>query len=188
MYILTNTRWGEIKLFSVTCQEYVLLYWNALRFSRGCWIIWHPEFPSTSNVLWSSICFSSVEMEFWILVLPSKAFAKRLTVVFLFKLWVCNRIKWTIYLWKISQGLMNYFTIDMCSWLAAIQWSCQQHVVDSLGWMLSLSFSENHRIASVGRDLKDQEAPTPLQHAGPPTSAFNTRPKKETGTVLNTHI
>ena len=33
-----------------------------------------------------------------------------------------------------------------------------------------------HRMASVGRDLKDHQAPTPLLQAGPPTSIFNTRP------------
>jgi len=31
-------------------------------------------------------------------------------------------------------------------------------------------------MAWVGRDLKDHEAPTPLLHAGPPTSTFNTSP------------
>jgi len=31
-------------------------------------------------------------------------------------------------------------------------------------------------MAWVGRDLKDHQAPTPLPHAGPPTSTFNTRP------------
>ena len=35
---------------------------------------------------------------------------------------------------------------------------------------------ENHRMAWVGRDFKDHEAPTPLPHAGPPTSICNTRP------------
>jgi len=36
--------------------------------------------------------------------------------------------------------------------------------------------SKNHRMAWVGRDLKDRESPTPLPKAGPPTSPFNTRP------------
>jgi len=36
--------------------------------------------------------------------------------------------------------------------------------------------SQNHRMTWVGRDLKDHEDPTPLLHAGPPTSKFNTRP------------
>ena len=31
-------------------------------------------------------------------------------------------------------------------------------------------------MAWAGRDLKDHQAPTPLLHTGPPTSAFNTRP------------
>jgi len=38
------------------------------------------------------------------------------------------------------------------------------------------SQNQNHRTAWVGRDLKDHEAPTPLLHAGPPTSTFNTSP------------
>jgi len=33
-----------------------------------------------------------------------------------------------------------------------------------------------HRMAWVGRVLKDHQAPTPPLQAGPPTSAFNTRP------------
>uniref|UniRef100_A0A669QM54 Chromodomain helicase DNA binding protein 6 n=1 Tax=Phasianus colchicus TaxID=9054 RepID=A0A669QM54_PHACC len=36
--------------------------------------------------------------------------------------------------------------------------------------------SQNHRIARVGRDLKDHESPTPLPHAGPPTIPPNARP------------
>ena len=40
----------------------------------------------------------------------------------------------------------------------------------------SLIESQNHRMAWVGRDLKDHEAPTLLPKAGPPTSMFNTRP------------
>ena len=36
--------------------------------------------------------------------------------------------------------------------------------------------SQNHRMAQVGMDLKDHEAPTLLPQAGPPTSKFNTRP------------
>jgi len=36
--------------------------------------------------------------------------------------------------------------------------------------------SQNDRMAQVGRDLKDHEAPTSPLHAGPPTSTFNTRP------------
>jgi len=36
--------------------------------------------------------------------------------------------------------------------------------------------SWNHRIAWVGRGLKDHEAPTPLQQAGLLTFMFNTRP------------
>jgi len=35
--------------------------------------------------------------------------------------------------------------------------------------------SQNHRMAWVGRDLKDHGAPAPRPHAGPPTSAFNAR-------------
>ena len=35
---------------------------------------------------------------------------------------------------------------------------------------------ENHRMAWVGRDLKDHESPTLLPQAGPPASTFNTRP------------
>ena len=41
----------------------------------------------------------------------------------------------------------------------------------------SLAFCPKvHRMAWVGRDLKDHEAPTPLPQAGPPTSISNTRP------------
>ncbi|XP_052552627.1 cyclin-dependent kinase inhibitor 3 isoform X4 [Tympanuchus pallidicinctus] len=35
---------------------------------------------------------------------------------------------------------------------------------------------QSHRTARVGRDLKDHEAPTPLCHAGPPTSPFHSSP------------
>jgi len=38
------------------------------------------------------------------------------------------------------------------------------------------SRSQNHRMARVGRDLKDHEAATPLLQAGPPTSISYTRP------------
>jgi len=34
---------------------------------------------------------------------------------------------------------------------------------------------QNHRMARVGRDLKDHEAPTAPPQAGPPTSIFNSR-------------
>ena len=34
----------------------------------------------------------------------------------------------------------------------------------------------NHRMAWVGSDLKDHQAPTALQQVGPPTSTFNTKP------------
>ena len=36
--------------------------------------------------------------------------------------------------------------------------------------------SQNHRMARVGRDLKDHEAPITPPHAGLPTSTFNTSP------------
>jgi len=36
--------------------------------------------------------------------------------------------------------------------------------------------AQNHRMAQVGRDLKDHEAPTPPPQAGPPISPFSTRP------------
>jgi len=36
--------------------------------------------------------------------------------------------------------------------------------------------TQNHRMAWVGRDLKDHEPPTRLPQAGPPTSTCNTRP------------
>ena len=35
---------------------------------------------------------------------------------------------------------------------------------------------KNHRMARVGRDLKDHQFPILLPHAGPPTAPFNTRP------------
>jgi len=35
--------------------------------------------------------------------------------------------------------------------------------------------SQNHRMAQVGRDLKDHKSPTSLPQAEPPTSTFNTR-------------
>ena len=35
---------------------------------------------------------------------------------------------------------------------------------------------QNHRMARVGRDLMDHEAPAPPPQAGLPTSTFNTRP------------
>ena len=39
----------------------------------------------------------------------------------------------------------------------------------------TIESSQNHRMAWVERDPKDHEAPTPLLHAGPPTSISNTR-------------
>jgi len=36
--------------------------------------------------------------------------------------------------------------------------------------------SKDHRMAWVGRDLKDHQAPTPLLQARPRTSTFNSRP------------
>ena len=38
--------------------------------------------------------------------------------------------------------------------------------------------TQNHRMAHVGRDLKDREAPPPPPQAGPQTSTFNIRPGK----------
>jgi len=42
------------------------------------------------------------------------------------------------------------------------------------GWYTQQSGAD-HRMAWVGRDLKDHQAPSPLSQAGPPTSVFNTR-------------
>ena len=36
--------------------------------------------------------------------------------------------------------------------------------------------TQNHRMAWVGRDLKDHASPIPVSQAGPPTFTFNTRP------------
>jgi len=35
---------------------------------------------------------------------------------------------------------------------------------------------KNHRMAHVGKDLKNHQTPTALLQAGPSTSAFHTRP------------
>ena len=40
----------------------------------------------------------------------------------------------------------------------------------------SSTSTKNHRMAWVGRDLKDHKAPTPPLQAGPPTSTFKTSP------------
>ena len=57
------------------------------------------------------------------------------------------------------------------------------HLLLILPWYMSSclnlvrnSESHNHRMAWVGRDLKDHESPTPLPQAGPLTSTCNTRP------------
>jgi len=42
------------------------------------------------------------------------------------------------------------------------------------GW--HITESQHHRMAQVGRGLKDHEAPTPPPQAGPPKSPSNTRP------------
>ena len=51
-------------------------------------------------------------------------------------------------------------------------------------------YSQNHRMAQVGRDLKGHEAPTPMPQAGPPTSTPNTRtrlPRAPSNRALNTY-
>ena len=43
--------------------------------------------------------------------------------------------------------------------------------------------SQNHRMARVGRDLRDHEAPTPMPQAGPPASRL---PRAPSNLALNT--
>ena len=46
----------------------------------------------------------------------------------------------------------------------------------SPGSLFHCTESQNDRMARVGRDLEDDESPTPLPHAGPPTSPRHSRP------------
>ena len=56
-----------------------------------------------------------------------------------------------------------------------LSWSHVAFLGSGNSGALCLLFSQIHRMARVGRDLKDHQAPVPLPHAGPPTSISNTR-------------
>ena len=78
-------------------------------------------------------------------------------------------------------GCKTFWKQKLWLWLRLTDWWPSTDVKgprQNLRWVESLSgilVSQNHRMAWIGRDLKDHESPTPLQQARLPTSISNTR-------------
>jgi len=75
---------------------------------------------------------------------------------------------WLLGFWGNSSGAFTHFILDRDSGL-----SIHSYLICNPNTPI---FSQNHRMAWVGRDLMNHESPTPLPQAGPPTSTCNTRP------------
>ena len=72
-------------------------------------------------------------------------------------------------LWKWSSALLNLFL------LFAMMLSSGLLLLYRSQGVMDFPSNHNHRMAWVGRNLEEHQAPTPLLQAGPPTSLSNTR-------------